>query len=141
VPLRDLYYVAVKAFLEDKGKIFIFKDGHGDWDIPGGRIQRHEFSTPLEKILQRKMREELGPTIRYKIGKPIIFMRHERRENGAKARIFAIGYRAKLLNGKIMLSSHHTKSMWVPIKTFNPNAYFRGGWLKGMKEYQAIRKR
>ena len=138
---RDLYYVAVKAFLEDKGNLFIFKDSYGHWDIPGGRIQKREFSVPLEGILQRKIREELGASVRYRLGKPIIFMRHERKERGSNVRIFAIGYNMTYLSGKIRLSKRHTKSIWVPIKDFNPNAYFKGGWLKGVKEYLAIRKR
>ena len=44
---RDLYYVAVKVFLERKGKLFIFKDRYGAWDLPGGRIQKHEFHALL----------------------------------------------------------------------------------------------
>ncbi len=137
---RDLYYVAVKAFLEHNGKFLIFKDGHGDWDIPGGRIQKSEFSVPLEKVLRRKMKEELGASFEYKLGKPIVLMRHERRENGSNVRIFAVGYQTTLLNGDITFSSHHTDFKWVPIKSFNPNSYFDGGWLGGVKEYLAIRR-
>jgi predicted NUDIX family NTP pyrophosphohydrolase len=43
---RDLYCVALKVFLEHNGNLFIFKDRYGDWDIPGGRIEMDEFSTP-----------------------------------------------------------------------------------------------
>jgi len=104
------------------------------------RAQKSEFSVPLEKVLNRKLKEELGASVRYKLGKPIVFMRHEREENGSNVRIFAIGYCATLLNRKIKLSAHHTESMWVSIKNFNPDAYFKGGWLKGVKEYLALRK-
>jgi len=141
---RDLYYVAVKAFLEKNGKFFIFKDKYGDWDLPGGRIQKHEFDVPLEKVMERKMREELGSSFRYKLGEPIVFMRHERRENdlkGSKVRIFSVGYRANFISGSIELSDMHTQSMWAPIGSFNPNGYFEGGWLKGVKEYLKLRRR
>ena len=41
---KDLYFVAVKLFLEDKdGKLFIFKDRFGEWDLPGGRLRINEF--------------------------------------------------------------------------------------------------
>jgi len=141
---RDLYYVAVKAFLELDGRFFILKDRYGDWDIPGGRIQRHEFGVPLEWVLERKLKEELGKGVIYKVGKPVVFMRHERKESdlgGTKVRIFAVGYRVAFLGGEIRLSHQHTEAMWVSVKSFNPNRYFKGGWLKGVKEYLALRRK
>lgn len=140
---RDLYYVAVKAFLEKDGKFFIFKDKYGDWDIPGGRIQKHEFDVPLEQVLKRKMKEELGSQVKYSLGKPIVFMRHQRREEtlGENVRIFAIGYQATLTGGKIRLSEQHTQSMWAPIKGFKPGDYFEGGWLKGVEDYLKFRRK
>lgn len=141
---KDFYYIAVKVFLEHKGNLFIFKDKFGDWDIPGGRLLRNEFSIPLEKVISRKIKEELGNSIKYRLGKPLIFMRHERQEpnpfNFPKVRIFAIDYRADYISGKIQLSSGHTEYKWVSIKNFNPEKYFKGGWLKGIKEYLQIRK-
>lgn len=139
---RDLYYVAVKVFLERNGRFLIFKDRYGDWDIPGGRIRKHEFSTPLEQVLKRKMKEELGSSIRYNLGKPMVFMRHERKEEsgGETVRIFAIGYQATLLNSEIKLSGQHVEFVWVPIKSFNPTNYFEGGWLKGVKEYLKLKR-
>lgn len=79
--------------------------------------------------------------MRYKLEKPVVFMRHERKENGSKVRIFAIGYRVIFLGGKIKLSDQHSESMWVPIKSFNPVRYFEGGWLKGLEEYLELRRK
>ncbi len=141
---RDLYYVAVKAFLEKDGKFLIFKDKYGDWDIPGGRIQKHEFNVSLEKVIERKLKEELGNSVKYVLSKPIVLMRHERKEvdkNGTTVRIFAIGYRATFLRGKINLSDMHIEFKWVPIKSFNPNGYFDGGWLKGVKDYLKLSRK
>ena len=141
---RDLYYVAVKGFLERNGKLFVFRDRYGDWDLPGGRIQRHEFRTPLERVLERKIREELGRGVRYRLGKPAVFMRHERREvsrHGQRIRIFAIGYRAAFHGGEIKLSPQHTEYRWVSLERFSPRNYFKGGWLAGVQEYLRARKR
>lgn len=33
---KDLYFVAVKVFLEKDGQLLILKDGFGEWDLPGG---------------------------------------------------------------------------------------------------------
>lgn len=135
---RDQYYVAVKVFLEKDGKLFIFKDGFDKWDLPGGRIKSSEFETPLAQVIERKMAEELGSNIKYTVGDPIVFMRHERVENvegNPTIRIFAIGFEATLDSGEIELASHHKESLWVDPNNFNPADYFEGGWLKGVQEY------
>ncbi len=139
---KDLYFVAVKLFLEHKGKLFIFKDRYGAWDLPGGRIKKEEFHTPLEDIIRRKITEELGNEVAYALGKPVTFMRHERHESvpgNPLVRIFAIGYQATLINGEIHLSGQHTEMHWVDPNTFIPEDYFSGGWLEGVKEYLRIR--
>lgn len=135
---KDTYFVAVKIFLEKNGKLLILKDNFGDWDLPGGRIKKDEFDTPLEDIVRRKMREELGDSIEYTIGKPETFLRHERVEavpENPTVRIFALGYHASLLSGEITLSPRHTELQWVDLQTFKPEDYFTGGWLKGVQEY------
>jgi ADP-ribose pyrophosphatase YjhB (NUDIX family) len=138
---KDLYYVAVKVFLKRGGDFLIFKDGFGKWDLPGGRIRHDEFKKPLESVIKRKLKEELGSSVKYKLGEPFVFMRHERKEtmpHGPKtARIFAIGYHANFLGGTINLSSHHTKYEWAPIKTFRPKKYFEDGWLEGVRIFLA----
>lgn len=141
---KDLYFVAVKVFLKDKnGKFLITKDIFGDWDIPGGRLREMDFEILLEKIAERKIKEELGD-IRFSLKKePILFMRHERDEilksgSREKRRIFALGYEAEYLGGEISLGKNHEKYEWKDIKIFNPEKYFFGGWLKGIKEFQNL---
>lgn len=137
---KDTYFVAVKIFLNKDGKLLILRDNFGDWDLPGGRIMKDEFEAPLDQIIKRKMREECGD-IEYKIGKPVVFMRHERVEKAPgnpKVRIFAIGYEGILESGEIKTSARHPEVLWVDPKTFKPEGYFTGGWLKGVKEYLEI---
>lgn len=134
---KDTYFVAVKVFLEKDGKFLVMKDNFGDWDLPGGRIKKDEFNTPLEDVIARKMKQEIGEEVKYKLGKPIVFMRHERTEHstGEKARIFAVGYQAEWLEGEVTTSERHTEVLWADQKTFKAADYFTGGWLKGVEEY------
>jgi len=138
---KDLYFVAVKLFLEDDyGNLLIIKDRFNCWDLPGGRIKQDEFNKPLDKIIKRKIREELGAKVRYQLGQPKVFMRHQRNEilpDGKKkrVRIFAIGYQARYLQGDIILGKNHQKFEFVNLKKFKPEKYFKGGWLKGVVEY------
>lgn len=140
-PNKDLYFVAVKVFLRKENKLLITKDKFGDWDIPGGRLRENDFNTPLEKVVERKMSEELGDSLNYELGEPIIFMRHERDEllsfkEKEKRRIFAVGYKAEYINGDINLGKNHEKYEWVDITKLRPENYFTGGWLKGITEFQ-----
>ncbi len=135
---KDQYFVAVKVFLEKDNKFLILKDGFGQWDIPGGRIKKDEFETPLEQIVSRKMSEELGNNFKYTLGEPIVFMRHERVESAPgnpTVRIFAVGYQATFDSGEIAIASHHTEILWADINSFKPEEYFTGGWLRGVNEY------
>lgn len=141
--LKDLYFVAVKLLMRDGDKLLITHDIFGEWDLPGGRIRISEFDSPLEEVIERKMNEEIGQDIKYEIGKPSVFFRVERIEqqtpnwDGKKVHIFAIGYEGTYKSGDIKLGDHHDKYEWVNVKTFKPDAYFTGGWLKGVKEYQS----
>lgn len=140
---KDLYFVAVKIFLERDDEFLITKDIFKDgWDLPGGRIRKEEFDTPLDDVVERKVREELGDDITYTLGDPIVFFRHERIEamTNLPVRIFAIGYRATYGGGEIHLGDHHESSEWVSIHTFNPEGYFTGGWKKGVEEYLTKRR-
>ncbi len=136
---KETYFVAVKVFMEQNGKLLILKDNFGDWDLPGGRIKKDEFSAPLEQVVQRKLTEELGSDVTYSIDeKPEIFLRHERIEaspGNPKVRIFALGYIGQLETGSITLSPRHTELLWVDPQSFIPENYFKGGWLTGVREY------
>ena len=139
---KDSYFVAVKVFLEKEGEFLVLKDNFGDWDLPGGRIKPDEFAVELEDIVARKMREELGPEVQYELGKPLVYMRHERiekTEGSPTVRIFALGYQAKYVSGDVQLSPRHTEMLWADPNTFKPEDYFTGGWLKGVKEYLGLR--
>jgi hypothetical protein len=84
------------------------------------------------------MSEELGDDFKYTLGKPVVYMRHERVEDAPgnpKVRIFALGYEATLDEGEVVMSSHHKELLWVDPNDFNPEEYFTGGWLQGVKDY------
>jgi 8-oxo-dGTP pyrophosphatase MutT (NUDIX family) len=136
---KDLYFVAVKLFLRDGDKLFISHDIFGSWDLPGGRIKKDEFNTPLKDVIARKVHEELGDDLKLEVKEPNgVFFRVERNEaglDGQLVRIFAVGYDAKYLSGEIKMGKHHDKIEWVDVKTFKPEDYFKGGWLTGVQEY------
>jgi len=42
-------------------------------------------------------------------------------------------------SGEPKLSQRHTEMLWVDPKTFEPETYFTGGWLQGVRDYMALR--
>ena len=137
---KDLYFVAVKLFLRRDNQLLITHDIFGAWDLPGGRIRITEFDAPLENVIKRKVKEELGASVEYELGKPLVFFRVERIEqsSGEVVHIFAIGYEAKITNGEPELGDHHNEMKWVDVKTFKADKYFTGGWLTGVQEYLGL---
>lgn len=134
---KDLYNIALKLLLRDGDKLLVIHDIFKEWDLPGGRIIPDEFEVDFSEVIKRKMHDELGDDIQYEIGKPVVFFRVERtEEGGGKARIFAIGYEATYKSGEIKLGDHHDHLEWVDAKSFDAEKYFTGGWLKGIEEYQ-----
>lgn len=136
---KDTYFVAVKALLRRADELLITHDIFGQWDIPGGRLRPEDFNVPLEAVLARKLREELGEALSYELGAPCVFFRHERSEHGLdgrRVRIFAVGYEARYLGGPVSLGEHHDQYLWVHAATFPANQYFVGGWLEGLRDYQ-----
>jgi 8-oxo-dGTP pyrophosphatase MutT (NUDIX family) len=136
---KDLYFVAVKALLRNGADLLITHDIYGQWDIPGGRLRSDDFDVALEVVLERKLREELGDDLRYSLGAPSVFFRHERPEaglDGRRVRIFAIGFEADFLGGEIRLGPHHDRQLWVDAMSFPVHEYFVDGWLAGLRAYQ-----
>lgn len=134
---KDTYFVAVKVLMRKDNELLITHDVFGSWDIPGGRIKPDEFEVPLEEVVARKMREELGSSVEYELGKVAVHFRHERVEHSTNqpVRIFAVGYEATYKSGDIELGGNHDKYEWVDLDSFKPEDYFTGGWLTGLQEY------
>lgn len=127
----------MKALVRNGDKLLITHDIFGAWDIPGGRIKKDEFEKPLEQVLERKLREELGDDVVYEIGDSKVFFRVERLEQGidTTARIFGIGYEVRYISGEISLGEHHDELRWVDVATFQPEELFGSGWEVGLKQY------
>jgi 8-oxo-dGTP pyrophosphatase MutT (NUDIX family) len=134
---KDVYFVAVKLLLRDGDKLLITHDIFNAWDIPGGRIKKDEFEKPLESVIERKIKEELGSELTYNLGQPKVFFRVQRIERGIDipVRIFAVGYEAEYVGGEIKLGEHHDEYRWVNIHDFKPSTLFDDGWAQGLEEY------
>lgn len=105
-----LYEISLKLLLRHKGRILILRTEEDYIDLPGGRIERGEGNTSLEKILDREIKEELGPNVQYIVDNPLFWYRG-RSKYGFW--IFGIIHTAKYLGGEIKLSQEHKSYEWI----------------------------
>lgn len=114
---REFYQVAIKILLKKEDKFLLLKSYDGLWDLPGGRINKGEDKIPLEKILAREVREELG-NIKYRLKYPLFQFRRLIASSGLK--IFIVVLEAEYISGKIKISAEHKSSAWINPKGFKP---------------------
>jgi 8-oxo-dGTP pyrophosphatase MutT (NUDIX family) len=115
-----LYQVALKLLLKKGGKVlFLRTSDDGKWDIPGGRIDNVEVRVPLKKILAREVKEELGPDVRYRVGKPLFQFRSY--VSFQKIYCFKTVYEGMYVSAKIILSPEHTTYEWIDPKIYRWN--------------------
>ena len=107
-----IYHVGLKVLLK-KGNEFLFlTDAVGKhFDLPDGRIDDVEHTTPLTEVIAREVSEELGEEIKYKLGKPVFQFRRHFESKGLH--IFLTVYEAEYLSGEIKLSAEHSDFQWI----------------------------
>ena len=115
------FFVSLKLLLKKGNKILVLKEADTRFfDIPGGRIDENEIKAPIQKVLKREVREEIGADVKYKVLNFAPVAIHRRFKNLAKDRAFKIVFEAKYLSGDIKLSFEHESYEWVDPQKFNP---------------------
>lgn len=130
-----IFQVGLKILLRKGDKVLLLRDDKG-LDLPGGRIDNVEYQTPLEKIIAREVREELGPKLKYVLGNPLFHFRRVRRNGTKLLHVFVVVYDAQWKTGEIKLSFEHSEYAWI-----DPRTYILKRSDFGQKEeYQAFKK-
>ena len=110
--------MGLKILLRKGGKILLLRDGQG-LDLPGGRIDNVEYRVSLERVITREIREELGPNVKYTLGKPLFHFRRARRPRNLYPKfVFLAVYDAEWRAGDIKLSFEHTAYEWIDPKKY-----------------------
>ena len=133
-----VFQVGLKLVLRKGGKILFLRDNDEkkSWDWPGGRIDDAEYGAADEKIIAREVREELGPRVKYILGKPAFTLKRWTMRGGKKMCVFCIFYEAEFRSGTIKLSSEHSSYEWISPKTFE----MKRADFSHKEEYAAFKK-
>ncbi len=136
---KDFYQISLKIILNNKkGETLILKSHStgtfkGKFDLPGGRVEDNEFEKPIEKIIAREIKEEIG-NVKFKINlKPAGIGRYITAKR--KTRIFYILFEAKYQSGKVKISEEHMDFKWVKLNKNNIGKLFHKSLLEGVKMY------
>jgi len=118
---HQTFHVGLKAFITNGEKLLILQDPEGFWELPGGRAEKQEILRPLEEILLRETKEELGDQFEYKVSS--IFHAWIRKPDPTKNIaqvyrdndfcIFLIGILCEYKKGDVTLSPEHKNFRWV----------------------------
>ena len=115
---RDIrkFEVGVKGFILDGHKLLMLeergrveKKGRDLWELPGGRIDVGEENLPIEEILFREVKEELG-LVKIEAGNIVSTWVRQLHEDHF---VFLIGLACKYIGGEIVLSDEHASYKWV----------------------------
>jgi len=146
----DWYNISLKVILKNQpGQVLILKNAEGTgeagWhDIPGGRINVDEFTTPYEELIDREIKEEIGENVKYTISlDPVSFGRHwydsERQKKLIK--VFYIVFEGKYVSGDIVVSKEHLDFAWVNLEKLSLVKYFQKGMLEVMQRYLSLKNK
>ncbi|KKU73282.1 MAG: hypothetical protein UX98_C0009G0013 [Parcubacteria group bacterium GW2011_GWA2_47_26] len=150
---KDFYQVSLKAILKNKdGKILALKavatgTFGGYYDLPGGRLNVDEFSTPFVEVLEREIHEEIGDEAQFIIRPvPVAIGRHQidPRYSGKLNReihVLYIFFEADYLDGVLTISDEHTDHAWLDPYAIDLKQYFKSGILQGLEMYLTSSKR
>ena len=134
------YHVGLKVLLRRGEEFLVLHSPEREswsaaiWDFPGGRINDTERELPLEGILDREIREELGDDLKYELGEPIFACR--RYIAHKDWHVFLVYYEARYLGGEIKLSAEHTDHAWIDSR----NQDLKPEDFVSAEEYRAFKK-
>ena len=111
-----MFQCAVKVLLYKNTDVLVLFTPDGYIDFPGGRISEGEESIPFKEVVSRELAEELGPDIKYSVGRLAFVSKRRYTYTGKVNHIVALYYNATLIKGDIQLSEEHAHYEWMSVE-------------------------
>ncbi len=137
---HEFFNVSLKILLlNKKNEVLLLKSPffskyfRGKYDLPGGRIDKHEINTAFHKLIDREIREEAGKKIKYQLRPDPVALAARRYTTGKS--VFYVLFEAKYLSGPIKISKEHTEFRWQKITKLNLKKFFHPSLQKLILNY------
>jgi 8-oxo-dGTP pyrophosphatase MutT (NUDIX family) len=131
------FQVSLKGCLVRDRRLLMVRDpASRSWELPGGRIDVGEEATPATEILTRELLEELGDTIGFTIGAPVMTWVRPLGEGF----VFLIGYRCRVTRGEPRLSAEHDDLCWVTDRSWR-DLSLAPGYVGALEAFWSSSKR
>jgi 8-oxo-dGTP pyrophosphatase MutT (NUDIX family) len=142
---HDYYQLSLKVIMTNDNNEILALGGMpngsyaGFYDLPGGRVDKDEFTTPLTDILKREIKEELGE-INYTLKpEPVAVGRHLLSASISglpeDVHVLYLFFEAKFISGEIKISDEHLDYKWFDLTKHKPSELFKSGNLEGINMY------
>lgn len=136
----QFFMISLKVLMKNKkGEYLLLKSPAktkgwlGKYDLAGGRINDNEVNLDFHKLIDREIKEEVGPKVKYKIRKdPVALCKYQINDGRC---ILYILFEAKYLSGKIKISDEHTDYLWQKLNEKNAKIYFHKKFTELFKTY------
>lgn len=129
------YQVGLKLLIRKDGEFLFLKPPVGAClDLPGGRIGKSDITMPLNEFLYKKVAEEIGATVKFKIKGPLFqYTRHFR---PLGFRIFITVYEGVYVSGPIQTTKSYLGHYWLnPLEhAFEPKNFMN------LEEFRAFQQ-
>jgi 8-oxo-dGTP pyrophosphatase MutT (NUDIX family) len=143
---RDVYQVSLKALILNEHNEVLALNAvptgsfAGYFDLPGGRIDVKEFTTPLKDILLREIREELGDIEVELSDAPVAVGRHlisseSDKGNGHEIHLLYLFFEGRYKSGAIVTTADHAGFRWLNLSKHTLPNIFKSGLLEGVLMY------
>lgn len=144
--MRQNFHVSLKLILHnDKGQMLTLTSESKAYshpcDIPGGRIDEGEDNLSFRDILDREIKEEIGPNVQYSFeSHPVAVTRHKvlgklRKSSKEDLHLLYVYFAGEYISGDIHISDEHTGYKWRDITVDNIDEYFSASLNEGIRTY------
>lgn len=121
-----LFEVSLKAIIKRGDSVLTLTNLQDKLDFPGGRISTDEMGTPLEKILLREIREELGDNLTLIVGALRFTSQRTYTYDGVVHNVLCLFCEAIYISGEPVLSDEHNAWEWSkPCELLKDKSHFQ----------------